>query len=381
MTVDNQLEHQLRTALHDGEANLSPAHDLAEVAATRGRREIRRRRSVWATGSATLAAAAVVSALTLLPGTQATHPSDPPILDNPSGGTRTPGLAAWVEALPDGASPDVPFLDGMTLHQPNAAPVTMPGEDAVIVGLTVRGPVMLIEEISEGVFDSRYLVVDPDSGDYIEVPTGPASGRVQDEVSSPDGRYFAAGRQLVDMETLTRGATLPSDAAVLLSWTGAGLQYADAAGKEWLWEPGERPWPLDVHVWFPSRLDPVDVGDENDAVGLATTRRCTEVVHVYRGTAYAERWGRRCEGPDVVTASPEGTWLLTRNLGVVDTAQETIRDLTKSQVTIPSDTPAYWVSDTTVLLALPPGVVRCDVITLACERATQSRAELPTAGG
>ena len=123
----------------------------------------------------------------------------------------------------------------------------------------------------------------------------------------------------------------------------------------------------------------MDLGDENDAVGLTGSDRCTEVVHVFRGLDHDERWGRRCGGPAVVTMSPEGSWLLTGQLGLVDAARQLEVPLAPSTDVgdLPAETAAYCASDDVVLLALPTGVVRCDVIDRECERATSGPVELP----
>ncbi len=319
-------------------------------------------------------------------GTESTAPvrrSEPPTLNERSDQT-TPGLAGWVADLPDGDPPEVPYLEGMALHLPRGNAVDLPGDDAAIVGMTLKGPVVLVEDSSGAEFVSSYLSVDAESGEYSEIPQSLTERYVQDEVSSPDGRFFTSGDAVIDMLHTDVAARLPEDAAVLLSWTGAGIQYADDSGGQWLWEPGSQPWALEEDIWFPSQLDPVDVvdPDDDDAVGLVTTGRCTEVVHVYRGSTYEERWGRRCGGPGVLTMSPEGSWLLTRDLGVVDPVQETTRPLAPdASGELHADTDAYWLSESVVLLALPQGVVRCDVTAQQCERATHRPAGLPAGPG
>jgi hypothetical protein len=341
-----------------------------------GARRTGRRRSIVVSVGAALAVAAVVAAVTgpLASQRENGNPAAPSTDTAPTAG----GLARWVAGLPEGDPPEVPYLKGMTLHLPDGSAVEIPGEDAAIVGITVKGPVVLVEDTRSGQFTSRYLVVHTTTGRHDEIPRSILGGYVQDEVTSPDGRLFIAGSNVIDLQNSNVVAVLPAHAAVLLSWTDAGVQYADKAGRQWLWEPRSEPWQLKEPTWFPSQLDPTEVGNKNDAVGLATSEGCTEVVHVYRGSQHDERWGRRCQGPAAVTMSPEGSWLLTRDLGVVDAVNMTTLPLaTPTPGELPPDTGAYWTSDSVVLLALPWGVVRCDVITRDCERATDGLVALP----
>lgn len=219
---------------------------------------------------------------------------------------------AWAASLPTGDPPEVPYVVGTTLHLPDGERVRVEGEDVSVVGATERGTMLLVEWLG-------HVWVTPDGTTTVQ-PEVPWAG-VQDEVVSPDGRWFARGDAVVDLADGTVVATIPARAQVLTGWTAAGIElWGD--GRRWIWQPGDRPRRLRVSDRPPFRV----------------TRELRVVDRQGRDRGYL------AGGPLLVGGPP---------------------------------TSSYWTSSREVLVALPEAVVRCDIRTFSCERALDRTAELP----
>ena len=272
-------------------------------------------------------------------------------------------LAAWVQSLPAGEPPHVPFAVGMNLHLPGGESVRLDGTSVEIFGVTPRGTMLLVERDNPA-FATDYVWVRPD-GTRSVLPDTLSDG-VQDAVVSPDGRWFAQGRSVVDLRDGSVIAPIPESATVLTGWVDGGVVYGDRR-TTYLWEPGTAPFALHEWTWFPNRTD----------VGLVRRGRCRAVVHVYPGTGYTEEWGTQCGQPNPLTVSPGGEWILDRDLRLVDAAQEKARPVAGGPVNLAAWTTTYWETQHEVLVALSTGVVRCDAMQRTCERALDGPAVLP----
>lgn len=140
-------------------------------------------------------------------------------------------LAAWVRSLPEGEPPEAPYVVGTTLHLPGGVRVPVDGADVAIIGATPRGTMLLVE-------GTGYVWVAPD-GTTSTQPRSRWAG-VQDAAVSPDGRWFARGREVVDLTDGSVVAAIPDGAAVILGWTRDGLVYDTRDGRTFVWQPGER---------------------------------------------------------------------------------------------------------------------------------------------
>lgn len=312
---------------------------------------------------------ALVVGVTLL-GLTACDDDPPDAAPPPPTPTSTPtsspvNLAAWVESLPAGKAPDVPFAVGMSLQLPSGEIVPIDGTSVEIVGVTPRGTMLLVER-DDPAFDTDYVWVRPDGARSVLPDTLSHGHGVQDAVVSPDGRWFARGDSVVDLRDGSVVATIPGAATVLRGWVGGGVVYDDRR-TTYVWQPGTAPFALDEGTWFPNRTD----------VGLVRRGRCRAVVHVYPATDYTEEWGTQCGQPTALTVSPGGEWILDRDLRLVDAAQEKARPIAGGPVRPSAPATAYWESRNDVLIALPTGVVRCDALGRTCERALDGPAELP----
>lgn len=179
-----------------------------------------------------------------------------------------------------------------------------------VVASTPRGSMLLVERRGAA-FDTDHVWIRRD-GSRTVFPDTRTYG-VQDAAVSPDGRLFAVGGEVVRLRDGAVVAEIPERAEVLVGWTESGLRFW-AGDRRWVWQPGERP------------------------------RR--------------ER---------VLDRPP---YRVTRELGVVDRSGRVRGHLAGGPLTVAGPPPeVVWLSDRRALIALPVGVVRCDVVRLACERA------------
>lgn len=218
---------------------------------------------------------------------------------------------AWLFALCASATaPLTPatWLETLPVGDPTTVPVGRAHVD--VVASTPRGTMVLVERREAG-FDTDHVWIRPD-GSRTVFPDTRTHG-VQDAAVSPDGRLFASGGLVVRIDDGTVVAETPERAEVLTGWSASGLRFW-SGGRRWVWQPGERP------------------------------RR--------------ERAGDR------------PPYRVTRELAVVDRYGRERGHLAGAPLTVEGPPPeTTWLSGREVLVVLPGGVVRCDVVRLACERA------------
>jgi hypothetical protein len=267
-------------------------------------------------------------------------------------------LTTWVDSLPEGEPPSVPYAVGSTLRLPAGAAVPLEGDDVEIVGVTHRGTMLFLE--GEG-----HVWVEPD-GTVADQPDEQWAG-VQDAAVAPSGRWFASGRAIVDLRSGSVVAELPRDAAVITGWTRRGLVYTDRVGREFI-KPVRAPgFRIRPYVWFPGRAP----------VGLTRWHGCWSVVRV-NDDDDRSRWQRVCDTAGALTVSPDARWVVTRDLGVRTVRGRLHGHLAGAPLRVVGPPlAAYWTSKREVLIALPGAVVLCDVRDLACERALDREAVLP----
>jgi hypothetical protein len=357
------LEERLRQALRDGETSVMASADLAVVTAARGRGVLRRRRLIAAASLAGAVAVVLAVGAVLLP--QRSPSGEPPA----TGSDDAPGSVQgdrWVMSLPTGASPRTAYVAGTTVYLPGHVVRLRQYVDVTPIGEAVAGTVVLGRQTE---VSSEYLLIGSD-GHSRAIAAGTANGATGAAVS-PDGRYLAHGRDIMNVSTLSEVAHLPHDAVEVTGWTSAGVAYLDKDQREWLWEPGGQPWRLDHLVWFPGPT----------SVGVRLSGECPRVVLVHSRDDLTES-ANRCAAADILTVSPDGRWLLTKDLQVIDARDGSTRWLAHGPLAGPTATSegTVWEDDTHLLASVPvagtssyPGVealVRCEVSTGVCERAT-----------
>ena len=267
-------------------------------------------------------------------------------------------LTTWVDSLSRGDRPEVPYAAGATLQLPGSVRVPLGSSEVEIVGATKRGTMLFVE-------GDGYVWVAPD-GTATPQPERRWDG-VQDAAVSPGGRWFARGREVVDLRDGSVVAELPEDAAVITGWVRGGLTYATSDGRLFVRPVAGRGFRLRPWVHFPGAAP----------VGLTSWHGCWSVVRV-NDHDDRSRWPRVCRGPGALTVSPGAAWVVARDLAV-----RTVRGRLRGYLAgVPLEpvgpVAAYWVSGRDVLIALPDtGVVRCDVRALTCELTVGRTALLP----
>jgi hypothetical protein len=360
MATDSDVARVLRDELHAHATTDALPERVLTDSLTLGRHSVRRRRRRVLAGSvAALAVAVVTAGVAVRDGSGAPEPAPSPPTTTPSphpSGTVPSG--AWAGSLPRGEAPEVPYLAGTTVVLPDGTRVDTRGSGAGVVGLTVAGLVVLVgTETPEGYpFSSHYALVTA-AGELRELPvsTLTADGALE-AVVSPDGRYFTAGHDVLDMEDLSSVGRVPEEAEYLLSWTPAGILYAVHDGRYFLWsqESGSRP--LEA---YPGRFaNGTDIGLKHCSVVRLTSAGTTTPL------------SSCIEG--VRSVSPAGGWALTRDLRLVEVATGRSRFL--AQVPVDPRPSAYdtvwWDGETSLLFPVGVHLVRCDTATATCERAT-----------
>ena len=371
MNVDEDFETVLRREFHLQEPRLEPAAGLSRRIVAEGRRESRRRRTRYAVsvgvGAVALVAAVSVNGLWPPAPDTAKEPGVPA-----TSGTARPAqkqaLAEWAAALPRGASPGVAYLAGTTVHLPGGAVTELDVADAAIIGQTVAGLIVFVEENdAQGVLASTRFVLVQDDGTTADMRTSTAvEGAAYEALISPDGRYFTNGDQVIDKSSGAPVGEMPEAAEVLLSWTSKGIIYS-ARGQEdyYLWRPGDEPIALDGFPGF------FDVGTD---IGVRRSGKCAEAVRI-ASTGEITPVGAGCV-PGLFSVSPDGTTGITTDLRVVDLATAETAPLSDAPLESGSQfAEVRWVDNDKVILSVPAGdassrLVRCLTAELRCESVT-----------
>lgn len=371
MSVDEDFEKVLRQQFRIQEPRVAPAAGLSHRVVAEGRRESRRRRTRYAV-SAGVGAVMLVAGVTAIglrsPGPTTGHEPVVPATSGPARTAEQQALAEWAAALPRGAAPEVAYVAGTTVHLPGGAVTELDVADAAIIGQTVAGLIVFVEENNaQGVLSSTRFVLVQDDGAATDMQTSTAvEGAAYEAVVSPDGRYFTNGDQVIDKSTGAPVGEMPEAAEVLISWTSQGIIYS-ARGQQdyYLWRPGEQPIALDG---FPG------VFDAGTDIGVRRSGRCAEAVRI-ASTGEITPVGAGCV-PDLFSVSPDGTTGITTDLRVVDLATAETAPLSDTPLaSLYGDAEIRWLNNDDFLLSVPAGegssrLVRCRTAALRCESAT-----------
>lgn len=373
-------ELDLRQRLRDETAGMAVRLDAQEMWRDARRRSRRRTVLTLAVVGTVVVCGGVAAGVALVAGRPgdgppATAPTSAPTTSAPPHATQRQSVPHWAASLIRGAPPEVPYLVGTTVHLPGGIAVdlaaTEGASDVGIVGRTVAGLVVLIEEDKPGEgFTSRYVLIG-DDGATSDMPISSQTGGAQGALVSPDGRYFTHGGPVIDKQTGEFVGQMPEAARVLDAWTPSGITYLARGNRYFLWRPGEAPIALDGN--------PGAYPDGTDIGIRASDDGCTEVVEIHPEGAVTPVSGRCFHG--LLTVSPEGSRVVTADLRVLDVATGQARQLADPPLSseIYSFEDVTWVDDTEFLLPVPVGtdgararVVRCNTTTVRCEAATGS---------
>jgi len=273
---------------------------------------------------------------------------------------------AWAASLPLGRPAAVPYLAGTDAVLPGGSRVAVGGAVDQVVGLASAGLVVRVGTVTPEGYPSgsRYVLV-TGGGEVRDLPirTRTADGGLEALVS-PDGRYLAAGHDVLDLADLARVDHLPRAAAYLLWWTPAGILYAADDGRYFLWSAEHGPRPLGA---FPGSFkNGTDIGIKHcSVVKLTRAGRTTPLSTCIHG---------------VRSVSPSGRWALTRDLHLVEVASGRSRALTPAPLDpLPGAyEKVWWDGESSLVLPIGPRLVRCATATARCERASDPE---PRAGG
>jgi hypothetical protein len=287
---------------------------------------------------------------------------------NPGNGPETSvAPIAWARGLRLGAAPEVPFLAGTTVVQPDGVRVPIPGTGVGVIGLTVAGLVLLVEsEVDQPdqpySMSSRYVLV-TSSGEVQDLPVSTlVADGAQEAVISPDGLRLTGGGDVLDVRDLSVVGEVPEQADILYAWTSTGILFG-ADHRSYLWtEDGETRQLAGFPGIFPNGTDVgMRAQDGNDA--------CGDVLHM-SGSGAVTALSSGCI-PRLWAVSPSGRWALTYDLRLVDVRTGRSRFLAGGPAGPPLDAgdKVRWDGERSLLFPVGTQLVRCHTATATCERA------------
>ena len=247
MATDTDVERVLRDELHAGAVSERLPERVLTDSLALGRRAVRRRRRQAVTGTAAgLALVVGLVAATARDGGSGPEPA--PAITTPTTTPTEPATVApgaWANSLPLGAPPEVPYLAGTAVIQPDGTRVETGGTGVGVIGLSVAGLVLLVEdEVDEQgqpySWSSRYVLVTND-GELRDLPVSTlVADGAQEAVVSPDGTRFTGGAEVLDVRDLSVVGQVPEAADILIAWTSSGILYG-AGRRSYFWSPGGQP--------------------------------------------------------------------------------------------------------------------------------------------
>ncbi|MFT4288702.1 hypothetical protein [Nocardioides sp.] len=283
--------------------------------------------------------------------------------------TQDPYTAAfaWASRLPAGPPPEIPFLVGTSLHLPDGSALDLDLDQAGLVG-TVTGGTLILAQTSSDPLRTEYQIISPD-GQARTLPAESSDHYVQEALVSPDGTLFADGPDVIDLATGQVIASLPADANILIHWTSVGIVYGTDQRAA---------------LWNPLTGAATDLGPYPGKFGLGSDsfvrwRKGCSIVSTVTADGLSEK-GRLC-GTRLLTASNDGNTWVSQQMDVLDT-QGTQHETRGTLSGFPPDAKIHpieetdWVSPEEFLMSMSNQngtqsvVIRCNVDTLTCTRAT-----------
>jgi RNA polymerase sigma-70 factor, ECF subfamily len=360
-------EEQLRASLAAAVDPVRAEPDLIARVLEQSRSARRqRRRSLWLTGCVAALVTVVGASLVYLGGSDDLSPGP----DRPRLIVTDP--IAWARQLPQGPPVRLAYIVDADIHLPGLR-APLPRGVGMPIGKTPEGWLVTVYAAIRpgkgGPADGlRYGIVTA-NGSIELLPRDPYHGSIGLRALSPDGKLFAMGGALVDVEPRRVIGRTPANAFYSTGWTPAGLLYASRRNaSSWLWQPGSRP------VAVPARLLDTAV---TAPVGLAeSSDNCFNVVHLAADGGVAPSYDGCASGASSpVSLSPDGSHALTADMSVLDLGDGTVTsfDLPASSIAgfgwedndhfvLPVESRETLNRDRAVF-------VRCSIATRECERA------------
>ena len=323
-----------------------------------GRASVRRRHRLGVAGAtASLAVLAGLMVAAVTRGDTQPQPSPTPPTPSTSAGAKPTTAGIWAASLPRGNPPEVPYLAGTTVVQPDGTRIEVPGETAQTVGQTVAGLVLLVGSVNADgdPSDSHYVLVRT-SGEAEDLPISTLSADgTREAVVSPDGRRLAGGGEILDMADLSVVGQVPSEAKLLIAWTPVGIVYLAEGGDFVLWPEGGTPITL--------RSNPGEFATGSDvAIDV-----CSNVVRL-TADGTITRLSSGC-GRGLWSVSASGRWAITPDLRIIDVATGVARRFSDRRATVAYRYQnVWWDGDQSVLFPADDWLVRCYVDTATCEQ-------------
>lgn len=368
------LEELLRSGMDEATTSVRADDELLGRMIDNGRTaRIRRRRTTWI---GVAVATVVVAGASQVPLPR----SDDNGADAPRPGpTMSQYPLDWAKSLPVGSPTELSYIAHGTLHSGDLE-VPLPGDDSGLYGENRDGWLVAVEYHNDrGIpVDGAHGVVSA-NGKFERLPPDPYDGAVQVEALSPDGRLFAEGRALIDVDSRTIVGQLPDNAFYSSEWIDAGLLYHDRTENPsyWLWNPGGAPIRLDADL----RWEVTTSGRTR-----VTTNGCAQLVQLQADGSLTPIHPA-CIEHRPLSLSPGGTYLLTRDFHVITTADGSVEPFPGIPEEVVRRGWIWWEDEDHFIVSAegtdstrgsmgdPVGplhaiLVRCSISTRECERAS-----------
>jgi hypothetical protein len=354
VATDTDLERRLRGALHDQAGTDGLPERMLLDSLSVGRTALRRRRLGAAAVAACVAVAAGIALAAVQRGEDDLQPAPP--APSPTVQPVSPA-SLWAGSLPRGrAAADVPYLADTWLVQPDGSRIPIAGEKVELVGMSVAGPVLLVGTEADGSssISWRYENITSDGAAHhlpVTVDTCCAS---EHALLSPDGVLFTRGDEIVDLTDAAPGGRLPEDVKIPVAWTPVGVVYLADDGHYRLWNQ------TGSTITLASNPGVFAPGSDV-AVDLCGT------IHRLGADGSLTELSSDCV-PGAWSVSPDGRWVLTDALELVDVASGESRALADRDVINTDATQHVRWDDDAVLFPAGGYLVRCGTGGGSCER-------------
>ena len=390
--MPRSLEQLLRSGMDEATTSVRADDEFLAHLIEHGRTaRKRRRRATWI--GVAVAIFAVIAGAALAPLSRSEdHGADAP-KPHP---TASQYPLDWAKSLPVGPPTELSYIAQGTLHSGDleipfpgwnrAGPGGFPAIDLQLYGKTRDGWLVGVEhydhtgmpvKVSYGVLSA--------TGSFERLPADPYDGEVQVEALSPDGRLFAQGGALIDVDSRTIVGRVPGNADYATEWTDAGLLYNGwptannrvPSPSYRLWNPGSAPIELDANLRWEVTAS---------ARTWLTTNGCTHLVQLHADGSLTRVLPTCIEGRPL-SLSPSGTYVLTRDFNVISTEAGSAEPFAGLPEEIVRRGWVWWEDDDHFIVSAEgtdstrgamgdPGgprhaiLVRCSVSTHECERAS-----------
>lgn len=376
--MPRSLEELLRSGMEEATTSVRADDEFVAGMIEHGRTARKRRRRTTWIGVAVVAVAMVAGA-SLVPLTRSQDNGADAPQPHP---TVSQYPLDWAKSLPTGAPTELSYIAHGALHSGNLE-IRLPGDWSGLYGKVRDGWLVAV-----GYYNNRGIPVNgaygvlTANGAFERLPADPYGGGVQVEALSPDGRLFAEGGALVDVDRRTVVGQVPDNAFYSSEWTDAGLLYHDwtRPGENpsyWLWNPGSAPIRLAADLRWEVTTS---------ARTWLTTNGCRQLVQLQVDGSLTPVHPT-CIEHRPLSLSPRGTYLLTRDFNVIATEDGSAEPFAGIPEEVVQGGWVWWEDDDHFIVSAEgtdstrgrmgdPGgprhaiLVRCSISTHDCERAS-----------